>query len=126
MADVIVDWSGWGVNAWGADPWGTEVPPVNTLITLNVGTVAVAAAANVSPTGEVATTSVGTVLVIEGASVSVYLTGVYCTVDSGNALVWGLVPTTQTPGWQNIDDTQTPLWQNIQNPQAAGWTAVTT
>ena len=71
MADVIVPLTGWGSQGWGEAAWGYG--NVSFQATASVGTVTVAANADVTLTGVSATGDVGSVTVTATANVT--LTG---------------------------------------------------
>ena len=76
-----------------------------------LGTATVSADGSVTLTGLEATGYVGTV--VATAAASVYPTGVYATGYVNTVLVWGIIPTTQTPGWVAVDDSETTTWTEI-------------
>ncbi|MFZ9777837.1 MAG: hypothetical protein ACO3CI_05860, partial [Schleiferiaceae bacterium] len=68
MTDAVVAFQGWNASGvgWGDDPWGESLAALPTG-TGQVGSVTIAADANVSLTGVFATGEVGTVTVTAGA-----------------------------------------------------------
>ena len=85
MVDAVVAFEGWSRSqGWGLGPFGTGAIDIG-VATGSVGTVTVAANADVSVTGVSATGSVGTVTLLIDTPVSV--TGVSATGSVGNVTV---------------------------------------
>jgi len=76
-----------------------------------LGLVTISADGSVDVTGLEALGFVGTVSATGGAGVDV--TGLQAVGYVSGVLVWGIIPTTQTPGWVAIDDSETTVWTQV-------------
>lgn len=55
---------------------------------------------------------------------NVYPVGVQLYVNTGNALVWGMIDDRQTANWQNVNNSASTGWVEINNGQTPGWNQI--
>lgn len=73
-------------------------------------------------------------LVVDGTAVvetltnlrqgNVYPVGVQLYVNTGQALVWGMIDDRQTANWQNVNNSASTSWVEINNGQTPGWNQI--
>jgi hypothetical protein len=88
-----------------------DVPVTGLVATGAVGSLAVAANADIFVVGVQARCLVTPVLV-------------WSVVDDSQVPNWSSISDSQSPAWAAVSDNQTPNWQNVGDSQSAGWTTV--
>ena len=114
MADVTILFSGYDSITQGYNEGGYDQDVAFTGLTSALGSVSISIVLDpIQVTGEEASATAGNTTETAGGGISIGVTGVLGTSGINDVLVWGIVPTDQTPNWTAISTSQTPNWTDI-------------
>ena len=124
MADVTILFSGYDSITQGYNEGGYDQDVAFTGLASALGSVTATGHTGVNVTGVAASATAGNTTETAGGGISIGVTGVLGTSSINNVLVWGIVPTDQTPNWAAINPSQTPEWATINASQTPDWTDI--
>ena len=113
MADVTILFSGYDSITQGYNEGGYDQDVAFTGLASALGSVTTTGDTGVNVTGVSANATAGNTSEDAGGGLSIGVTGVLGTSGINSVLVWGIVPTDQTPDWTAISTSQTPIWVDI-------------
>ena len=113
MTDVNISFSGYNSITQGYNEGGYNQDVAFTGLASALGSVSTTGDTGVVVTGVSASATVGNTSEAAGGGISIGGTGLVGTSALSEVLVWVIVPTDQTPNWQDISTSQTPNWTEI-------------